>query len=84
MGAGAQHIAKIISEVLERLPELGTPPQVEPEQARFRLFDAITTFLKNAVENQPIMLVLDDLQWADRSSLLFLEYLVREIRTSRL
>ncbi|HIM79506.1 MAG TPA: hypothetical protein EYM54_05340, partial [Dehalococcoidia bacterium] len=84
MGAGAQHIAEIISEILERLPGLGTPPQVEPEQARFRLFDAITTFLKNAVENQPIMLVLDDLQWADRSSLLFLEYLVREIRTSRL
>jgi len=84
MGAGAQHIAEIISEVLERLPGLGTPPQVEPEQARFRLFDAITTFLTNAVENQPIMLVLDDLQWADRSSLLFLEYLVREIRTSRL
>mgnify|MGYP000483450699 CR=1 FL=1 len=39
MGAGAQHIAEIISEVLERLPGLGTPPQVEPEQARFRLFD---------------------------------------------
>ena len=30
------------------------------------------------------MLVLDDLHWADRSSLLFLEFLVREIGNSRL
>jgi len=84
MGAGSQHVAEIISEVRERLPGLGTPPHVEPEQACFRLFDAITNFLKNAAQNQPLMLVLDDLQWADRSSLLLLEFLAREIEASHL
>jgi DNA-binding CsgD family transcriptional regulator/tetratricopeptide (TPR) repeat protein len=54
-----------------------------PEQARFRLFDSITTFLKNASRTQPLLLVLDDLHWADRSSLLLLEFLAREIAASR-
>jgi hypothetical protein len=84
MGAGAHHIAGIVATVRERLPGLRTPPQVEPDQARFRLFDSITSFLKNAAQDKPLMLVLDDLQWADRSSLLLLEFLAREIGSSQL
>ena len=48
MGPGAADIAEVVSEVRERLPGLPTPPKLEPEQARFRLFDSITMFLKNA------------------------------------
>ena len=79
MGLGAPDIAEIVSELRKKLPELESPPTLEPEQARFRLFDSIATFLKNAAQNQPMMLVLDDLHWADRSSLLLLEFLAREI-----
>ncbi|MEE8370341.1 MAG: adenylate/guanylate cyclase domain-containing protein, partial [Dehalococcoidia bacterium] len=63
------------------LPE---PPALEPEQARFRLFDSITTFLKNASKSQPIVLVLDDLHWADKPSLLLLQFLARELRGARI
>ncbi len=84
MGVGVEHIAEIVADVRERLPGLRTPPQVEPDQARFRLFDSITSFLKNAAQDKPLMLVLDDLQWADRSSLLLLEFLAREIGSSQL
>ncbi|NIV26900.1 MAG: hypothetical protein GWN45_05945, partial [Gammaproteobacteria bacterium] len=45
---GAADIAEVVSEVRERLPGLPTPPQLDAEQARFRLFDSITNFLKNA------------------------------------
>ena len=82
MGPGAADIAEILSEVREKLPNLESPPALEPEQARFRLFTSITTFLKNAAQSQPLMLVLDDLHWADRSSLLLLEFLAREIQAS--
>ena len=44
-----------------------------PEQAQFRLFDSITTFLKTASQSRPLVLVLDDLQWADQLSLLLLQ-----------
>jgi tetratricopeptide (TPR) repeat protein len=83
LGTGAADIAQIVSEVRERLPGLPPPPALEPEQARFRLFDSITTFLKNASRTQPLMLVLDDLHWADTPSLLLLQFLARELRDAR-
>jgi eukaryotic-like serine/threonine-protein kinase len=61
MRLGAADIAEIIPEVREKLPGLKPPSALEPEQARFRLFDSITTFLKNASQSQPLVLVLDDL-----------------------
>ena len=84
MGPGASDIAEIIPDLRHKLTDLETPPALEPEQARFRLFNSITTFLKNAAQSQPLMLVLDDLHWADRSSLLLLEYIAREIQSSPL
>ena len=84
MGPGAADIAEVLPQLRAKLPELEPPPTLEPEQARFRLFDSITTFLKNAVQSQPLMLVLDDLHWADKSSLLLLEFLARELGGSRL
>ena len=72
------------SEVRAKLSGLETSPSLELEQARFRLFDSITTFLKNAAQTQPLMLVLDDLHWADKSSLLLLQFLAREMAASRL
>ena len=85
MGAGAADIAEVVSEVRERLPDLNPPPQLEsPEQARFRLFDSITAFLKSASQKQPLVLVLDDLHWADQPSLLLLQFVARELGNSRL
>ena len=74
MGAGAADIAEVVSDVREQLPGLETPPQLEPEQARFRLFDSVTAFLKSASRRKPLVLVLDDLHWADHPSLLLLEF----------
>jgi DNA-binding CsgD family transcriptional regulator len=84
MGPGAADIAEITPELREKLPDLKPPPALEPEQARFRLFDSITSFLKNAAQSQPMLLVLDDLHWADKSSLLLLQFLVRQLGGSRL
>ena len=49
MGRGAAAIAEIVPDVQERLSGLRPLPHLEePDQARFRLFDAITSFLLNA------------------------------------
>ena len=74
----------MISGVGDRLPGLEAPHQLEPEQARFRLFDSITAFLKSAGRRQPLVLVLDDLHWADHSSLLLLEFVAKELANARL
>jgi class 3 adenylate cyclase len=84
MGPGAADIAQVVSDVKDRLPGLPVPPALEPDQARFRLFDSITTFLKNASKGAPLMVVLDDMHWADKPSLLLLQFLAKELRGSRL
>jgi ATP/maltotriose-dependent transcriptional regulator MalT len=82
VGPGAADIAEIVPQVREKLTDLQPPPALEPEQARFRLFESISTFLKNAAQTQPLLLVLDDLHWADQASLLLLEFLAREMPSS--
>jgi tetratricopeptide (TPR) repeat protein len=84
MGAGAADIAQLDSEIRLRLPALPTPPHLDAEQARFRLFDSITTFLRNAAASRPLLLILDDLQWADEPSLRLLQYLAGEISESHI
>ena len=84
MGTGAADIGQLVSDVRERLPGVPEPPPTEPDQARFRLFDAITAFLKNAAAAQPVVVILDDLHWADKPSLLLLEFLAREAANSSL
>ena len=85
LGSTAGVIAEVVPEVKERLPDLQPPPVLEdPESERFRLFDSITSFLKSASNVQPITLMLEDLHWSDKSSLMLLEFMVRELSNSRL
>src|SRR5207247_5310026 len=44
------------------------------------LFDAVVTFLQSRPDHIPLVLVFDDLQWADAPSLLLLQFLVHELR----
>ena len=53
------------------------------EQARFRLFRAVSALLKRAAAARGALVVLDDLHAADESSLLLLHFLARELRTAR-
>jgi DNA-binding CsgD family transcriptional regulator len=85
LGVGAGDIAQIIPDIQLRLPDLPPPPAIEdPEQARFRLFDSITSFMKRASREHPLLLVLDNLHWADPTSLRLLEFVIPEMATSRI
>lgn len=84
MGLGAGDIAEVIAEVRQALPEVVQPPVLEPDQARFRLFDSITTFFKAAAQDQPLVVILDDLHWGDNPSLLLLEFLANQIAESQI
>ena len=79
MGAGAAEIARVMTEVRERLPDLPTAPPLEPHHERFRFFDSFTTFISNAARARPLVLVLDDLPAADAPSLLLLQFVARDL-----
>jgi DNA-binding CsgD family transcriptional regulator/tetratricopeptide (TPR) repeat protein len=82
IGAGAADIAEIVPDVKQKLQGLQPAPTLEPQQARFRLFDCITTFFKRASRRRPLLMALDNLHLADRASLLLLEFLAPEIASS--
>jgi DNA-binding SARP family transcriptional activator len=84
MGSGVADIARIIPDVRAVVPDVELPPALDSEQERFRLFDSMVLFLKSVSERSPIVLVLDDLHWFNRSSLLMLEFLANEIHQSRI
>ncbi len=79
LGTGAAAIAQVIPEVRERCPLLPELPPLTSEPARFRFFDSYTAFLKNLTQHQPLVVILDDLHWADAGSLLLLQFLVQQV-----
>ncbi len=58
------------------------PDPRESDAARFQLFDAITSLLRAAATQQPLVLILDDLHGADHPSLLLLGFLAVHVRDS--
>jgi class 3 adenylate cyclase len=63
---------------------VGEPEQLaDPEAAQFRLFDAYATFVRAMSNRAPLLIALDDLHWADKPSLLLLEYVARELARMR-
>lgn len=73
------------------LPELGghaalsdTEPALPPEHAKRRLFEAVGATLAWLAAQHPLLLVLEDLHWADSTSMELLEVLPRRLATTRL
>ncbi|MCP4005851.1 MAG: AAA family ATPase [bacterium] len=84
MGRRAAEITRVVPDLHEILDDLAEAPALEPLQERFRVFEAITYFLKRSAKERPLVLLLDDLQRADIGSLRLLEFLSREIFDSRI
>ena len=72
-----QELATLLPELITRLGDLPTSPLLPPEQARFRLYEAIGAFLAVIAAPHAMVLILDDLQWADTASLDLLCHLTR-------
>lgn len=70
-------LARLVPELRRRAPDLPMPPEGEPETERYRLFEAVVGLLSAISERTPVLIVLDDLQWADRPTLLLLRHLAR-------
>jgi class 3 adenylate cyclase/tetratricopeptide (TPR) repeat protein len=90
-GSEPSGAAGVVPSALASLvPELAVPEDGErqagtdPDGARFQLFDAVMSWFAGAAEEAPLVLVLDDVQWADASSLLLLGFVARQLRGARM
>ncbi len=80
-GIGCE-LARMVPALVRRVPSFPMEPIVDPEGERFRLFEAVGRILSRASERAPIAIILEDLHWADQSSLLMLRHLVRSAPSS--
>jgi DNA-binding SARP family transcriptional activator/tetratricopeptide (TPR) repeat protein len=75
--ADAAELSRVVPEFRRRLPDVSSSPEVGCSDERYRLFSAAAAMLVAAAGDAPLLLVLDDLHWADRSSLRLLCHIAR-------
>jgi DNA-binding SARP family transcriptional activator len=81
-----------LSEVMKLLPELGervaglklSADLLSPEQERNRRFEGLFQLLNGCAKETPLVLYLDDLQWADETSLQFMHYMIQRLSEKRI
>jgi predicted ATPase len=83
-GKGMDLPKPVLAELLSLAPELRTDypeiepnPKLEPEAEQRRLFDNMVRFCIILAEQSPLLLVLEDIHWADSGSLHLLQHLAR-------
>ena len=84
LGARASDLMSLLPELRKRLPAIAEPRPAEPDVERLRTLDAAVALVEAAAAAAPMLLVLDDLHWADVLSLLLLRHLLRTDATMRL
>jgi predicted ATPase len=72
-------VSKLVPEINQMLGTVPSSFQLSPENSRDRLFEAVSQFITNISREVPLLVILDDLQWTDESSLLLLHYLARGV-----
>ncbi|MEO7854933.1 MAG: AAA family ATPase, partial [Rubrivivax sp.] len=85
-GSGLGEIAGIVPEVAEhfKLRPTAATPAGDSAESRFRLFDAIAAFWRRAAHRAPLLLIFEDLHWADATSLRLFSFLAAELEDSAL
>ena len=78
--AYAPELMKLLPDLASFFPGLTPTTQLEPEQEKRRLFDAICGLLSDLAAAQPLMVAIEDVHWADDVSLEFLLYAARQAK----
>lgn len=76
-------LVRLLPELPGLVSDLEPPLSAEPEVERYRLFEAVASWLVAAGEPHGVVLVVDDLHWAARPTLLLLRHIVGRAEPGR-
>ena len=74
---GVEALLPLVPGLVDEVPDLAAPTRADPDTERYALFDAVVALLELASTEAPVVLVLDDLHWAAKPTLLLLRHLLR-------
>ena len=84
LGVDFGQLVRLFPELRQMIPNFVEPDIISaPAAAQYQLFEAYTQFIAGAAQTTPLVLVLDDLHWTDKPSLLLLQHLVRQLAGMR-
>jgi DNA-binding SARP family transcriptional activator/tetratricopeptide (TPR) repeat protein len=72
-------VAELLPEIRGRLPALPDLPRIDAESERIRLFESLFRSLSGLAKPRPLLLVLEDMHWAQSASIELLRFLLRRI-----
>jgi tetratricopeptide (TPR) repeat protein len=75
----AAELAQIAPALRRVFPDLTTPAELPTQQQRRHLFQGLFDFIARSSRNQPLLLLVDDIHWADESTLAMLGFLARRV-----
>src|SRR5918999_1613136 len=75
LGSGLAELRPLLPELLHAPPRSGGEPQ--PENGRHALFEAASALLDHVARRRPLIVLVEDLHWADKPTLLLLRQVVR-------
>jgi class 3 adenylate cyclase/tetratricopeptide (TPR) repeat protein len=76
VAAHGSELSRLVPALARRIPDLPSPKATDADTERFLLFAAVVGLLTDASRQQPVVVVLDDLHWADNASLQLLRHFV--------
>ncbi len=79
LGDNASEISRLLPELRRLFADIPEPEELPPQQQQRYLFRSVLEFLSRASTTTPIVMLLDDLHWADESSLLLLEHIAARL-----
>lgn len=75
MADDAPEIARMVPELRRRFPDIPDALELPPEQQRRYFFNAVASFIVRGAKRFPLVLMMDDVHWADESTLLLIEHI---------
>ncbi len=82
LGADGPELARLVPELRERVPSIEAPAPLEGDESRYRFFEAVAGFFFGIAGSKPLVMVLDDLHWADSSSIELLRFLSHQLASA--
>ena len=79
-----QRLGPAAGELAQLFPQLGAPSgsSTDSVQAKLRLFESILILLRDAAGHRALLVILEDLQWADPATRELLDYATRRLRST--
>ncbi len=77
LGTGGGELTRLLPDLKDRVGRLPPPLQGDVDTERLRLHTAVTELLAAVAEEAPLLLLLEDVHWADAATLQLVRHLVR-------